>query len=167
MKNFSYIYNSIKLIFSSKRYIFLFSVMSLIIGILYTYLLVSSATGIIDFGKYYLVFDIVSEIAISLLISIVITLNIYLIKRSIKGSSKLSLLSVISAILPSSLCCTSIVPSLISLVGFSTSFVVTTTGKIQSIFSYFGPLFIVVGILLAFVGLLSISKNLEYCRCEI
>ncbi len=167
MINISYIHmlQDIKRVITLKRYALLFSILFTAVFILYFYLLESSATGIIDFGSYYIYFDLLSAFAVSFLISLVITMNIYSYKLKAKTSKKLTLGSIIGAILPSSLCCTSIIPSLLAVLGFSTSFIVGNTGKLQSIFSIYGPGFIAVGVIIAYIGLVQITKNINAsCR---
>ncbi len=165
MKKISYnnVFASTVTVFKTRLYAGIFSVLFVSILLIYGYLLISSATGILDFGRYYLYFDIVSSIAISFLISLVVTLNIYAYKSKAKTSKKLSVGSILSAVLPSSLCCTSIVPSLLAVGGLSTSFIVGNTGKIQSIFSVYGPVFIGIGAAAAFFGLIQINKNINSC----
>ena len=101
----------IKKVIATKRYALMFSIIFTTVFILYFYLLESSATGIIDFGSYYIYFDLISTVVISFLISLVITLNVYSYKLKAKTSKKLTLSSIVGAILPSSLCCTSVIPS--------------------------------------------------------
>ena len=156
----------IKRVITTKRYALMFSIMFTAVFILYFYLLESSATGIIDFGAYYIYFDLLSSFVISFLISLVITMNVYSYKLKAKTSKKLTLSSIVGAILPSSLCCTSIIPSLLAVLGFSTSFIVGNTGKIQSIFSIYGPLFIAAGAAIAYFGLMQITKNIN-ASCKI
>ncbi len=150
-------------VFKTRLYAGIFYVLFVSILLIYGYLLISSATGILDFGGYYLYFDIASSAAISFLISLVITLNVYAYRSKVKTSKKLSIGSILSAVLPSSLCCTSIVPSLLAVGGLSTSFIVGNTGKIQSIFSVYGPVFIGIGAAAAFFGLIQINKNINSC----
>jgi hypothetical protein len=152
--------------FSRTRLIALFVALFIFISLAYGYLLINSATGIIDFGSYYLEFDIASTLLIASLISLVITLNVYSFEMKAKTSKKLTLSSIIGVILPSSLCCTSIIPSLLAVVGFSTSFIIGNTGKIQSIFSMYSPAFIGGGAVIAFIGLIQITKNIN-TSCKI
>ncbi|MGC8533534.1 MAG: hypothetical protein ACP5MV_02830 [Candidatus Parvarchaeum sp.] len=156
----------IKKVVTTKSYALMFSMMFAAVFILYFYLLESSATGIIDFGSFYIYFDLISAFVISFLISLVITMNVYSYKLKAKTSKKLTLSSVVGAILPSSLCCTSIIPSLLAVLGFSTSFIVGNTGKLQSIFSIYGPLFIAAGAAIAYIGLMQITKNIN-ASCKI
>ncbi len=158
--------HDIKKVITTKRYALMFSMMFAAVFILYFYLLESSATGIIDFGSFYIYFDLISAFVISFLISLVITMNVYSYKLKAKTSKKLTLSSIVGAILPSSLCCTSIIPSLLAVLGFSTSFIVGNTGKLQSIFSIYGPLFIAAGAAIAYIGLMQITKNIN-ASCKI
>ena len=158
----------IKNVITIRRYALTFSAMFTTVFILYFYLLESSATGIIDFGPYYIYFDIVSAFLISFLISLVITMNIYSYKLKARTNKKLTIGSIIGAILPSSLCCTSIIPSLMAVLGFSTSFILGNTGKLQSIFSVYGPVFIAAGAVIAFLGLSQVTKNINAsCRVAV
>ncbi len=163
MKFFSYneLKSTVKILFGQKMYILMFAILFLVVGMIYGYMLLNAAEGIFDFGVYYVYFDIISTAIISFLISLVITVNVYAYKIKSKGTRKFGIASVISAILPSSLCCTSIVPSLLAVGGASTSFIVGNTGKIQSVFSTYGPLFIVFGAALAYIGLIQAIKNLN------
>ena len=156
----------IKKVISIKKYAVTFAVLFTVVFVLYFYLLENSATGIIDFGFYYIYFDLLSAFIISFLVSLVITLNVYSYRLRAKTSKKFALSSVIGAILPSSLCCTSVIPSLMAVLGFSTSFIVGNTGKPQSIFSIYGPGFIAVGAVIAFLGLMQITKNIN-ASCSI
>ena len=65
MINISYIHmlQDIKRVITLKRYALLFSILFTAVFILYFYLLESSATGIIDFGSYYIYFDLLSAFA--------------------------------------------------------------------------------------------------------
>ncbi|MCL4391654.1 MAG: hypothetical protein M1284_01410 [Candidatus Parvarchaeota archaeon] len=146
---------------SLKRYLFLFTALFVFISFIYGYLLINSATGIIDFGAYYIEFDVISTLVISSLISLVITLNAYSFSIKSKTSKKLTIGSIIGAVLPSSLCCTSIIPSIMAIAGFSTSFILGNTGKIQSVFSIYSPVFIGGGAIIAFLGLMQITKNIN------
>ncbi len=148
-------------IIKNRVYALIFGLLFTSIFIIYFYLLVSSATGLIDFRGYYLYFDLISAVVISLLVGLVITLNIYSYRISIRTSKKFSLGSIIGAVLPSSLCCTSIIPSFMAVLGFSTPFIVGNTGKIQSIFAVYGPAFIAAGAVIAFFGLIQITKNIN------
>ena len=156
----------IKKVITTKQYALIFFIMFAAVFVLYFYLLESSATGIIDFKFYYVYFDLLSAFVISFLISLVITMNIYSYRLKAKTSKKLTLGSIVGAILPSSLCCTSVIPSLLAVLGFSTSFIVGNTGKLQSIFSIYGPGFIAAGAVIAFFGLIQITKNIN-ASCKI
>lgn len=151
----------IKKVITVKKHALMFAVLFTVGSVLYFYLLESSATGIIYFKSYYVYFDLLSAFVVSFLVSLVITLNVYSYRLKVKTSKKLTLSSIIGAMLPSSLCCTSIIPSLMSVLGFSTSFIIGNTGKVQSIFSIYAPAFIGLGAITAFFGLMQITKNIN------
>jgi hypothetical protein len=163
MKKISYnnAFENMVNVFKIRIYAGIFSVLFATIFFIYSYLLTNSAMGILDFGGDYIYFDVISSAVISFLISLIITLNIYAYKLKSKTSKKMTIGSILSAVLPSSLCCTSIIPSLMAVAGFSTLFIVRNTGKIQSIFSVYGPAFIGIGAVTAFVGLIQINKNIN------
>ncbi|MCW1302601.1 MAG: hypothetical protein QXX36_03175 [Candidatus Rehaiarchaeum fermentans] len=154
-------YKNIFSIIKNKKYLTLFIITLIFTALSYYYILSSSAEGILDFGKYYIYFDIVSSIIISFLISLLVTLTVYSYKIKVKNNNKFAVASIITTILPGSLCCTSVIPSILALIGFSTSFLVGNTGKIQSIFSVYGPLFIVVGAVIGWIGLTQITKDIS------
>ncbi len=153
--------NEIKEVIKIREYAAVFALIFATTFLIYFALLLNSATGIIDFKGYYIYFDILSSITISFLLSLVITINIYAYRIRAKTSKGFSLGSIIGAILPSSLCCTSIIPSIMALVGFSTPFIVGNTGKIQSVFAIYGPAFIAAGAFIAFLGLIQITKSIS------
>jgi hypothetical protein len=152
-------------VIKTKEYALIFSLLFTAIFILYFYLLANSATGLIYFKGYYLYFDLVSAITISTLVGLVVTLNIYSYRINVKTSKKFSIGSIIGAILPSSLCCTSIIPAFMAVLGFSTPFIVGNTGKIQSIFAVYGPVFIAAGAAIAFFGLIQITGRISSGCC--
>jgi hypothetical protein len=153
-------------VLSIKKYLLVFSLLFVFVSFIYGYLLINAATGILDFGSYYIYFDIISTLLVAFLISLVITLNVYSFSIKSKIGKGLTAGSIIGAILPSSLCCTSIIPSFMAIAGVSTSFIVGNTGKIQSIFSIYSPAFIGTSVVIAFVGLMQITKNVN-ASCKI
>ena len=63
-----------------------------------------------------------------------LAINLTAVKKS-GTSGAVGFAGVISSVLPGSLCCTSVVPSLLALAGSSASSIIGSTGKIQSIFA--------------------------------
>jgi hypothetical protein len=75
-------------------------------------------------------------VAFSALLSVVLAFNIYAFRASVQHrGTGLSLAAVISSLLPSSVCCTSLVPSLLAVLGASTPQIFGLAGQIQGIFA--------------------------------
>lgn len=71
-------------------------------------------------------------LGLSTLLSLVLTMNAYALRRSLRHAGKgLSAGAVLASVLPSSLCCTSVVPSLLALAGASTPQIFHLSGRIQ------------------------------------
>jgi len=67
-------------------------------------------------------------------LSATLALNFSAIRRS-KAAGAAGLGGLLTSVLPASLCCTSVVPSLLALAGASSSTIIGSSGKIQSIFA--------------------------------
>lgn len=66
---------------------------------------------------------------------------------------------LIASVLPGSLCCTSVIPSLLAFLGLSTSSILGTTGRIQSIFALHEEAFIAVSVAAVLVSILLAVRN--------
>lgn len=66
---------------------------------------------------------------------------------------------LIASLLPGSLCCTSGIPSLLAVLGLSTSSILGTTGRIQSIFALHENAFIAVSVAAVLVSILLAVRN--------
>jgi len=62
------------------------------------------------------------------------------------GSGVAGFAGILSSVLPGSLCCTSVVPSLLALAGASATSIIGSTGKIQSIFALHENAFLLVSL---------------------
>ncbi|MGC8537801.1 MAG: hypothetical protein ACP5MZ_02335 [Candidatus Micrarchaeia archaeon] len=158
--------NSLRAVFSEKRNVIIFAITTSLMFVLYAYLLSYSSIalipGFIIFGLSVAV--IIVSFLLSTLFSIVIVMNIYGIRQGVNTSTKLSIGSFLAAVLPSSVCCTALVPSLLALSGVSISTVIGTTGVIQGPIATYEPLLLLLsGILL----LIAIYKSsIKLCSCK-
>jgi len=73
---------------------------------------------------------------------------------------------LLASLLPGSLCCTSVVPSLLALLGLSTSSILGTTGRIQSVFALHENAFIIFSVAAVLVSILLAARN-RTSVCEI
>lgn len=103
-------------------------------------------------------------IALAVLLSLTLTLNIYAFRASVRQrGSSLSFGAVLSSLLPSSVCCTSLVPSLMAAFGASTPQIFGLTGQIQGIFATYEPLFLAFALVLLLFSLHLVVRNILSC----
>ncbi len=154
--------NSLRIIFSEKRNAAIFAVITALMFMLYAYLLSYSSIALLSgsalFGLSVAV--IIVSFLLSALFSVVIVMNIYGIKRGVNASAKLSIGSFLAAVLPSSMCCTALVPSLLALSGASISTVIGTTGIIQGPMATYEPLLLLLSGALLLVAIYKSSVKL-------
>ncbi len=87
-------------------------------------------------------------------LSLVLTLNLYGVRRSLRRhSTGLSLGAILTSVVPSSLCCTSLVPSLLAALSASTPQIFGLTGRIQGAVAKYEMVFLAVALLLMLISL--------------
>lgn len=104
--------------------------------------------------------------ALALLLSLVLTLNVYSVRASFRRQGTgLSAGAVLASLIPSSVCCTSLVPSLLAAVGASTPQIFGLTGRIQGTVARYEPLLLAAAlVLLLFSWQLAARNILGICR---
>jgi hypothetical protein len=80
------------------------------------------------------------------------------VQRS-RSSGMLGAGGLLAAILPGSLCCTSVVPSLLAALGASTPTILGTTGKIQSVFANYESAFIGASVAAVVLSIVLAARN--------
>ncbi len=96
--------------------------------------------------------------------ALMIAINISSLAQRSRTAEAAGLAGLLAAVLPGSLCCTSVVPSLLAAFGASVSTVIGTTGKIQSVFGLYEDEFIaasVVGVALSVI--LAARNRVAHC----
>ncbi|GAC1656607.1 MAG: hypothetical protein NVS4B3_22430 [Gemmatimonadaceae bacterium] len=86
--------------------------------------------------------------------ALAIAINVGALRRRSHAAEAAGVGGLIASALPGSLCCTSIVPTVLATLGASTPTILGTTGKIQSVFALHEGAFIIasiVGVLLSIV----------------
>ena len=125
-------------ILSSRSNQILFVLLAIVIGTLYTILLPFEFTQRFSFANWnyldpYLAFW---SIVLGIGMSVVLVLEIYAMRRiRSRQAGSLSGLAFIGSILPSFLCCTPIIPTLLAFIGLSTVSIYGTTGALQHFFA--------------------------------
>ena len=122
----------------------------------YLVMLPSSAVGGFTLiALHYLTpFLALAAIALGYGFALTIAINVSAVAQRSRASGAVGIGGLLAAVLPGSLCCTSVVPSLLAALGASTPTILGTTGKIQSIFATYEGAFIaasLVGVALSIV----------------
>lgn len=102
------------------------------------------------------------SVALAGFLSLTLSLNIYAFRASIRGRGRgtgASLGALVSSLLPSSVCCTSLVPSLLAVLGASTPQIFGLTGRIQGFFATYETAFLGGALLLVLISLRLAAKN--------
>ncbi len=85
-------------------------------------------------------------------------------RRSKATQATLTFGGVVAALLPSSLCCTSVIPSLLAALGASAPAVLHLTGRFQGFFATYAPAFIGIAVFAVLISLWLATINLTgYC----
>ncbi len=101
------------------------------------------------------------SLVLAALLSLVLMLNLYAFRASLRRQGVgLSATGVLASLVPSSLCCTSLVPSLLAAVGASTPQIFRVTGLIQGTVARYESLFLIVALVLLLVSLHLAASNI-------
>ena len=101
------------------------------------------------------------SIALAGFLSLTLSLNIFAFRASVLGRGrKLGVGAILASLLPSSVCCTSLVPSLLAVLGASTPQIFGLTGRIQGIFATYEIAFLGAALVLVVFSLRLAAKNI-------
>ncbi len=92
-------------------------------------------------------------------LSLVLVMNIYAVRRAKTCSRKSVALSIVTGILPNSLCCTTIIPTVIGLLAVSTSVLFTVSPAIQAFLARYATAFYFLSLLSLLYSLQLIAKD--------
>lgn len=103
------------------------------------------------------------EMAFSVLmgstLSLVVVMNIYALRRARACSRKVVALSIVTSIVPNSLCCTAIIPTVIGFLAVSTSVLFTVSPAIQAFLARYATGFYSLSLVSLLYSLRLISKD--------
>lgn len=95
-----------------------------------------------------------AAVILALLLSVVLTLNVYSARLALRRQGTgLSVGAVLASLVPSSICCTPLVPSALAVLGASTPQIFSLTGRIQGTVARYEALFLVSSVLLLLAAL--------------
>ncbi len=76
------------------------------------------------------------SVALAALLSLTLTLNLYAFRASVRKAGRgLTVGALASSLLPASICCTPLVPTLLAILGASTPQIFGLTGRVQGLFA--------------------------------
>ncbi len=160
------IVSAIRIVFDSKMYFVAFLLISTISFFGYSYLLSSSSLNLplpkIAFGLN--IYSLIVSISVSVLIALTLLMNTFAFVNRTALSGKAGFGAVLAAIIPSSLCCTSVIPAILAAFGVSATTVIGVTGELQGPFATYETLFIALSIGLLLLSILLVSKNIAKCH---
>ncbi len=152
-------------VLSSKNYLAAFFVIAVLSFLGYSYLLSSSSLNLsipkVAFGLN--IYSLIVSALISVLLALSIVMNAFAFLNGTKPNVKAGFGAVIVAIIPGSLCCTSVVPAILAAFGASTTTIINVTGALQGPFATYETLFIAASMGLLLISILLVSRNITRC----
>lgn len=101
------------------------------------------------------------SVTLALLLSLVVSFNLYGFRASLRRQGAgLSVGAVLASLVPSSICCTSLVPSLLAAVGASTLQIFGLTGRIQGAVARYEALYLAAALILLLLSLWLVVNNI-------
>lgn len=157
--------STIRLVLDSKAYLAVFIVAALLLSVGFSYLFSTSSLNLsnpkIAFGLN--IYSLIVSLLIGVLLALTIVMNAFALLRGAKVSGKVGFGAVIAAIIPSSLCCTSVIPGILAALGASSTTIIGVTGEIQGPFATYEMLFITLSIGLLLISVFLASRNIAKC----
>jgi len=129
--------------------------------VFYLFMLPSPAVGGLSpvALRYLTPFLAAAAVALGFGFALAVTINAGAIAQRRHTAEAVGIGGLIASVLPGSLCCTSAVPSLLALLGLSTSSIIGTTGRIQSVFALHENAFIAVSVAAVFASVVLAARN--------
>lgn len=160
-----YISYAVKLTLSNPRGLAIFIASTLLLGLTYNWLFRIMRVGYLLFGGLYVVYIDSVSLILSVIIGLSLAINILAYSSLKRGRGGLNISAIVISLLPS-VCCTSLMPTLIALLGGAT-LAITTTGKIQGVLGVYDPVFVALATSLALVSLYLASRDVARGCCRV
>ncbi|MCL4364998.1 hypothetical protein M1590_01600 [Candidatus Marsarchaeota archaeon] len=155
----------IRPVFDSKKYSAAFLVIAMLSVLGYSYLLFNSSLNL-SLPKIVLglnIYSLIVSVLISVLLALSLVMNAFVFKRGIAKGGKLGFGAVAATIIPSGLCCTSVIPAILAALGASTPTVIGITGVLQGPFATYEPLFLAISIGLLVISIILTGRSISKC----
>jgi hypothetical protein len=152
------------LVFERRAYLYSFLFLSIAMSSLYIVLLPSLPLGTLNFQvvRFITPLQLTFAVIFGILLSLVVIINIYSVKFRVKGTKAITIGSVLASAV-NGLCCTPIIPSLIAILGASSTVIFEYAPPIQAFFERDYPYFYLLSALLLLLSLQRSSKNIVCC----
>ena len=124
--------------------------------------------GLVVFGSiYYIYYIIASAFVLTILESTSIAIALYFrnMKLSAGSNERKDLYAIILSIIPSTMCCTPVIPSIVVAV-FGSGGIALASGSLNGLLSVYSPLFIAVAALILVYSIFSSMKKLKEGKCK-
>jgi hypothetical protein len=160
-----YLYEAFSLVFERRAYLYSFLVLSVTISSLYIVLLPSLPLGTLNFQvvRFITPLQLAFAVVFGILLSLVVVINVYSAKFRVKGTKAITIGSILAGAV-NGLCCTPVIPSLIAVLGASSTVIFQYAPPIEAFFERDYPYFYLLSALLLLLSLQRSSKNIVCCR---
>ena len=143
---------AMRLVFGARPYRYLAAALFALALALYAFTLPAVYTGGVIglISLRYLTPELLFfSVALAALLSLALTLNVYAFRASVRKAGRgLTLGALTSSLLPASVCCTPLVPTLLAVAGASTPQIFGLTGRVQGLFVTYEPLILTLALVL-------------------
>ena len=155
-----------QMVLMDRRYVFLLVLLSVIFTALYLVILPSLPNGTINpmFIEFITPIQIIFSFIFGIMVSLMITLNIYAARLKLHTSKGGPAAGVLIGTLVNALCCTPIIPSILALLGASTSVLFAYSPHIQAFFEQNYPYFYILSFLIFLASFHYLAKNISCCK---
>ncbi len=157
--------SAIRIVLSSKTYFVAVFVIALLSFLGYSYLLSTSSLNL-ALPKIVLglnIYSLIVSVLVGVLLALSLVMNAFAFSKGAAPSGKTGFGAVIAAIIPSGLCCTSVIPAVLAAFGASTGTIIGVTGELQGPFATYEILFIALSIGLLLLSVLLVSRSITKC----
>ncbi len=168
MANGNEILRAIRLVLDSKMRFTAFLAIAVLLFFGYSYLLSSSSLNL-SYPKVALglnIYSLAISIVISAFLSLSLVMNAFAFANGTRVGGKVGLGAAVASIVPSSLCCTSVIPAILAAFGASTSTIIRVAGALQGPFATYETLFIAASIGLLLLSIFLVSRRIFKC-CQV
>lgn len=155
-------------VFAVPWYRLLFLVLATLVAFLYSILLPFGFTQRLSLDNWHYLDaeQIGFSFAFGLLIGWIVTLQVYAVRRLARGRGQtLTFGAIVGSLLPSMLCCTPVVPTVLAVFGLSTVSIYGLSGRIQSFFALHERSIMLASLLLLVCSALWSMRKMRTASC--